>query len=111
MFFSSPLSASQIDRERRRAEDAGLGFQMTDVVMREDIESAAPPALTINMEGVGDTDKTNTWTSSGWPKWFEPADHLCFLRWTGTGRRRGLFPLNLSSAKGLEAGIPSGMGQ
>ena len=43
MFFSSPLTARQIDRERRRAAGAGLGFQVTDVVMREDIESAAPP--------------------------------------------------------------------
>ena len=43
MFFSSPLTAKQIARERRRAADAGLGFQVTDVVMREDIESAAPP--------------------------------------------------------------------
>ena len=70
MFFSSPLSAKQIARERRRAEDAGLGFQVTDVVTREDIESAAPPALTIKMEGIGMTDKTNTWTSSGWPDWW-----------------------------------------
>ena len=34
MFFSSPLSAQQITKERRRAEDAGLGFHLTDVVMR-----------------------------------------------------------------------------
>ena len=109
MFFSSPLSASQIDRERRRAEDAGLGFQMTDVVMREDIESAAPPALTINMEGVGDTDVTNTWTSSGWPKWFEPETTYAFS--DGRELEEGeAFPAESISAKGLEAGIPSGMG-
>ena len=71
MFVLSPLSAKQIARERRRAEAAGLGFEVKDTVTREDIESAAPPALTINMEGVGDTDKTNTWTSSGWPTWVE----------------------------------------
>ena len=52
MFFAVPLSEPQIARERRRAEDAGLGFQVTDVVMREDIEAAAPPALTIKMEGL-----------------------------------------------------------
>ena len=78
MFFSSPLSAKQIARERRRAEDAGLGFQATDVVTREDIESAAPPALTIKMEGIGMTDKTNTWTSSGWPDWWEPDTTYAF---------------------------------
>ena len=78
MFFSSPLTAKQIARERRRAADAGLGFQVTDVVMREDIESAAPPSLTINMEGVGDTTKTNTWTSSGWPTWWEPETTYAF---------------------------------
>ena len=78
MFFSSPLSAKQIARERRRAEDAGLGFQVTDVVTREDIESAAPPALTIKMEGIGMTDKTNTWTSSGWPDWWEPDTTYAF---------------------------------
>ena len=78
MFFSSPLSANQIDRERRRAADAGLGFQVTDTVMREDIESAAPPSLTIKMEGVGNTDKTNSWTSSGWPTWWEPETTYAF---------------------------------
>ena len=78
MFVSVPLSAKQIARERRRAEDAGLGFQVTDVVTREDIESAAPPALTIKMEGIGMTDKTNTWTSSGWPDWWEPDTTYAF---------------------------------
>ena len=78
MFFSSPLTAKQIARERRRAADAGLGFQVTDVVTREDIESAAPPSLTINMEGVGNTNKTNTWTSSGWPTWWEPETTYAF---------------------------------
>ena len=78
MFFSSPLTARQIDRERRRAAGAGLGFQVTDVVMREDIESAAPPSLTIKMEGVGNTDKTNSWTSSGWPTWWEPETTYAF---------------------------------
>ena len=43
MFLSSPLSAKQIAKERRRASLAGLGFQVTDTVTREDIESAAPP--------------------------------------------------------------------
>ena len=51
MFLSSPLTTTQIAKERRRASLAGLGFQVTDTVTREDIESAAPPALTINMEG------------------------------------------------------------
>ena len=85
MFFSSPLSAKQIARERRRAADAGLGFQVTDVVMREDIEAAAPPALTIKMEGLSDsmssritTSVTNTWTSSGWPTWWEPETTYAF---------------------------------
>ena len=78
MFFSVPLTAKQIARERRRAEDAGLGFQVKDTVTREDIESAAPPALTIKMEGIGMTDKTNTWTSSGWPDWWEPDTTYAF---------------------------------
>ena len=78
MFFSSPLSAKQIAKERRRASLAGLGFQVTDTVTREDIESAAPPALTIKMEGVGNTDKTNTWTSSSWPTWWEPETTYAF---------------------------------
>ena len=79
MFFSSPLSAKQIAKERRRAELAGLTFTVKNVVTREDIEAAAPPALTINMEGVGVTAKTNTWTSSGWPTWFEPATTYAFF--------------------------------
>ena len=78
MFVSVPLSAKQIARERRRAEDAGLGFEVKDTVTREDIESAAPPALTIKMEGIGMTDKTNTWTSSGWPDWWEPDTTYAF---------------------------------
>ena len=78
MFFSSPLSAQQITKERRRAEDAGLGFHLTDVVMREDIESAAPPYLSIKMEGVGNTVKTNSWTTSNWPKWWEPETTYAF---------------------------------
>ena len=78
MFFSSPLSAQQITKERRRAEDAGLGFQVTDTVLRDDIESAAPPALTIKMEGVGNTVKTNSWTTSGWPGWWNPVTTYAF---------------------------------
>ena len=78
MFLSSPLTTTQIAKERRRASLAGLGFQVTDTVTREDIESAAPPALTINMEGVGNTSKTNAWTSSGWPTWWEPETTYAF---------------------------------
>ena len=85
MFFSSPLSDQQIARERRRAEDAGLVFQVTDVVMREDIESAAPLALTIKMEGLSDsmssritTSVTNTWTSSSWPTWWQAETTYAF---------------------------------
>ena len=78
MFLSRPLSDQQIAKERRRAEQAGLGFQVTDVVMREDIEAAAPPALTIKMEGVGNTDRTNSWTTSGWPTWWQPETTYAF---------------------------------
>ena len=78
MFLSSPLTTTQIAKERRRADLAGLSFTVTDTVTREDIESAAPPALTINMEGVGNTSKTNTWTSSGWPTWWEPETTYAF---------------------------------
>ena len=102
MFFSVPLSAKQIARERRRAEEAGLGFTVTDTVMREDIESAAPPFLTIKMEGVGHTDKTNSWTSSGWPTWWEPEDHLCFQRRARPGRKARTFPGRLYFSEGLE---------
>ena len=78
MFFSSPLAANQVARERRRAEEAGLSFTVKNVVTREDIEDASPPALTINMEGVGNTNKTNSWTSSGWPTWWEPETTYAF---------------------------------
>ena len=77
-FFSSQLSDQQLAKERRRAERAGLAFTVKDVVTREDIEDAVPKALTINMEGVGNTDKTNTWTSSGWPPWWEPDSTYAF---------------------------------
>ena len=102
MFFSSPLSAQQITKERRRAEDAGLGFHLTDVVMREDIESAAPPSLTIKMEGIGNTDKTNTWTSSGWPTWWEPETTYAFS--DGRDLAKGEdFPAESISAKEWKA--------
>ena len=78
MFFSSPLSDKEVAKERRRAERAGLAFMVKDVVTREDIEDAAPPALTIRMEDVGTTDKTNTWTSSGWPTWWKPETTYAF---------------------------------
>ena len=78
MFLSSPLSDKQIAKERRRAERAGLSFTVKNVVTREDIEDAAPKSLTINMEGVGMTGKTNTWTSSGWPTWWEPETTYAF---------------------------------
>ena len=78
MFFSSPLSDQQLAKERRRAEGAGLRFGAKNVVTREDIEDAAPKSLTINMEGIGMTDKTNTWTSSGWPAWWDPETTYAF---------------------------------
>ena len=78
MFFSRPLSDKEVAKERRRAELAGLAFMVKDVVTREDIEDAAPPSLTINMEGVGTTDKTNTWISSGWPIWWKPETTYAF---------------------------------
>ena len=78
MFLSSPLSDQQIAKERRRAEEAGLGFEVRNVVTRENVEDAAPPALTIRMEDVGMTDKTNTWTSSGWPSWWSPESTYAF---------------------------------
>ena len=78
MFFSQELTITQIDRERRRAGLAGLTFTVTNVVAREDIEAAAPPALTINMEGIGTTSKTNTWTSSHWPTWWQAETTYAF---------------------------------
>ena len=78
MFLSSPLPDHQIAKERRRAERAGLAFTVKDVVTREDIEDASPPALTIRMEDVGTTDKTNTWTSSGWPTWWQAETTYAF---------------------------------
>ena len=68
MFFSRPLSDKEVAKERRRAELAGLGFEVTNTVTRENVEDAAPPALTINMESTG---STNCWTSSHWPSWWE----------------------------------------
>ena len=98
MFFSTPVSEHQIDRERRRALDAGLGFQVKNIVMREDIEDAAPPALTIKMEGVGHTDKTNSWTSSGWPTWWQAETTYAFS--DGRDLAKGEdFPADSISAK------------
>ena len=57
MFLSSPLSDQQLAKERRHAEGSGLAFAVTNTVTREDIEDAAPPALTIHI-GVGTTGST-----------------------------------------------------
>ena len=78
MFLSSPLPDHQIAKEGRRAERAGLAFMVKEQVTREDIEDASPPALTIRMEDVGTTDKTNTWTSSGWPTWWTAPSTYAF---------------------------------
>ena len=78
VFFSRPLSDHQIAKECRWAERAGLAFMVKEQVTREDIEDASPPALTINMEGVGTTGKTNCWTSSGWPTWWSPETTYAF---------------------------------
>ena len=78
MFLSSPLSDKQIAKEERRAERAGISFTVKNVVTREDIEDAAPRALTINMEGEGTTGSTNCWTSSGWPTWWRPETTYAF---------------------------------
>ena len=51
MFLTHPLSDKQLAKEARRAEGGGLGFEVVNTVVREDIEGAAPPALTINMGG------------------------------------------------------------
>ena len=102
MFFSSPLMANQVARERRRADLAGLSYTVKNVVTREDIEDAAPPALTINMEGVGNTTKTNTWTSSGWPTWWEPETTYAFS--DGRDLESGEdFPTDSISAKDWKA--------
>ena len=98
MFLSSPLSDHQIAKERRRAERAGLSFTVKNVVTREDIEDAAPPSLTIRMEGVGITGSTNCWTSSGWPTWWRPETTYAF----SDGREMGeweAFPISSISAK------------
>ena len=88
MFLSSPLAANQVARERRRAEEAGLSYTVKNVVTREDIEDASPPALTINMEGVGNHQDEHL-DLIGLAQMVGAGHHLCFLRWTGTGRRRG----------------------
>ena len=78
LFFSAKLSDEQLAKERRRAERAGLVFHVKDYPTRADIEDAAPKSLSIAMEGIGATDKTNTWTSSGWPAWWEPETTYAF---------------------------------
>ena len=78
MFLSRPLSDKEVAKERHRAERAGLSFTVKEQVTREDIEDASPPSLTINMEGVGTTGKTNTWTSSGWPTWWQAETTYAF---------------------------------
>ena len=70
MFLAHPLPAKQLSKERARAEAAGLGFEVKDIVEYADIELAAPPSLSINMEGAGQTTTTHTWTASGWPTWW-----------------------------------------
>ena len=105
MFFSVPLSAKQIAKECRRAEEAGLGFQVTDVVMRADIESESPSILIVNAGGAADsmsaritTSVTNTWTTSGWPTWWQPETTYAFS--DGRELEKGeAFPTDSISAK------------
>ena len=71
LILKHPLTAKELDRERLRAERAGLTFTVTDKPTRADIEVVSPKSLTVAMEGHGDTNVTRTWTSSGWPDWLE----------------------------------------
>ena len=110
MFLSSPLSDQQIAKERRRAEEVGLGFKVTNTVMYEHIVLAAPPSLTINMEGEGTTGSTNCWTTSHWPTWWRPETTYAFS--DGREMEDGEdFPADFYLSKGLETRIPPGMGQ
>ena len=98
VFLSLPLSDKQLAKEERRAERAGLSFTVKNVVTREDIEDAAPPSLTINMEGEGTTGSTNCWTSSGWPTWWRPETTYAFS--DGREMEEGeAFPVSSISAK------------
>ena len=71
LILAAPLSDKQLERERARAESAGLIFTVVNRPTRLDLERIAPASLTVAMEGVGKTAKTNTWTSSGWPEWID----------------------------------------
>ena len=71
LILDTPLTSNQLDRERKRAEKAGLTFTVIDLPGRAAIEAIAPQALTISMEGQGRTATTRTWTSSDWPTWNE----------------------------------------
>ena len=69
LILDTPLTAKELNRERLRAELAGLTFTVIEHPGRADIEAIAPQALTIGMEGQGSTATTRTWTASGWPTW------------------------------------------
>ena len=71
LILRHPMTLMELDRERLRAERAGLTFTVKDKPLRTDIEAIAPRSLTVAMEGHGDTNVTRTWTSSGWPPWLE----------------------------------------
>ena len=77
-FLASPLTAKQLAKERTRAEAAGLGFKVVDTVTYEDVVLAAPPSLTIHMEGEGSTTTTHCWSASHWPTWWQPETTYCF---------------------------------
>ena len=64
LILDLPLTSKQLDRERARAERAGLRIRVIDHPGRADIEAIASQALTIGMEGQGDTATTRTWTAS-----------------------------------------------
>ena len=78
VFFAQPLPEKEIAKERRRAERAGLSFTVKNVVARDDIENAAPPSLTIHMDGEGSTTTTHCWTASHWPTWWQPDTTYAF---------------------------------
>ena len=77
-FLASPLTAKQLAKERTRAEAAGLGFEVVDTVTYEDVVLAAPPSLTIHMEGEGSTTTTHCWTASHWPTWWTAESTYAF---------------------------------
>ena len=109
MFFSSPLTANQVARERRRADLAGLSYTVKNVVTRQHHRGCGTTCADHQHGRRREYHQDEHLDFKRLADLVGAGDHLCFQRRPGLGIRRGL-PDQLYFSEGLEGSTSSGVG-